>query len=391
MNSNLKDYLSYKSINNELNQFILFDWFQATILSESFEFDKHGCLSGITDFNKTAIDLFKDIFKISSCDLIFESRGVNGYNANYHYNEIYIMFNYSRPEMGFHIKMSGRGCRDFENLNLDYIDFFKTINKYVVNYNRIDISIDDFSNKYFSISKLYSYVRSNCVSSKFLSVLNIEKRKLSDGFDLGHTLQFGSKASNIQITFYDKLKERESQNMIVSSNIKYWVRTELRFRHDYAKQIVDKILIDKDINKIVKSVLSEYISFKDKYSNDSNISRRDNAPWWNNFLENVDKLSLINYLPEDSISRKSNWLKNSVSKTLFMVYISNLDNLKTDNQTNELLLNLFQEGFEKFNYEDLKLINSNRISNNLIPYTEKEIFDYVQDIKDYILIKEKEN
>lgn len=384
MNSNIKNYLSYRSVDNDLNQFILFDWFQATILSESFEFDNQGCLSGVTDFNKKAIDLFKDIFNITSNEIIFESRGVNGYNANYHYNDIYIMFNYSRPEMGFHIKMSGRGCRDFENLNLNYIDFFKKLNKYTINYNRIDISIDDFSNKYFSISKLYSYVRSNCVSSKFLSALNIEKRKLSNGIDLGHTIQFGSKASNLQITFYDKLKERESQNIIVSSNIKYWVRTELRFRHEYAKQIVNKILIDKDINKIVKSVLSEYISFKDKNSNDSNISRRNNAIWWDNFLENVNRLSLTNYLPEDSIARKSNWLKKSVSKTLFMVYISNLDNLETDNQTNELLLKLFQEGFDKFNYEDLKLINSNRISNSLIPYTEKEIFDYVQDIRDYI-------
>ena len=384
MNKNIKDYLMYKGTENNLNQFILFDWIQITILSESFEYDDRGVVSSTTDFQKKCIDLFRNIFNLNSSDLLFEGRGVNGYNANYHYKNIYIMYNYSRPEMGFHIKMSGQGCRDFEALNLNYIDFFNKINSYTVNYNRIDISIDDFTNNYFSISKLYSYIRSNSVSSKFLSTLNIEKTCLSTGKDLGHTLQFGSKASNIQITFYDKKKERESQNMIVSANIDYWFRTELRFRHDYAKQVVDRILIDKDINKIVKGYLSEYICFKDRNSKDSNISRRPTAIWWSRYLENVDNLSLINYLPVDDIVRKAHWLEKSVSKSLLMVYISKLDNLETDNQTNELLLKLFENGYDKFDYADLKLVNSYRIANNLIPFTEKQLFDYVEDIRSII-------
>lgn len=49
---------------------------------------------------------------------------------------------------------------------------------------------------------------------------------------LGDTLQFGSRASLVQITFYDKLQERKNNNYIVRDDVKYWVRTELRFRNE---------------------------------------------------------------------------------------------------------------------------------------------------------------
>ena len=45
--------------------------------------------------------------------------------------------------MGINFKLSGQGCRDFEGLGIEWIDFFKTVNRYTVGYNRIDIAIDD--------------------------------------------------------------------------------------------------------------------------------------------------------------------------------------------------------------------------------------------------------
>lgn len=387
----VENSLPYKGIKNELNQFVLIDWFQATILSKSFDYDDYGVVFGVADIKPIVIFLFDYLFNIPSSELIFENKGINGYNINCHYKDIYIMWCTNRPDMGIHIKMSGSGCRCFEELNLDYIEFFKKLYNYQINFNRIDISIDDFSDTYFTLSKLFKYVKSNSVSSKFISCLNIQKLALSDSSSLGHTLQFGSKASNLQITFYDKLKERESQNYIVNSNIKFWTRTELRFRHDYAKQVIDKILIDKDINKIIKSILKEYISFKSKESRDSNISRRSNVKWWDSYINNLDYLTMINYVPESSISRKNKWLENSVSKSLFMVYISKLDNLNTDTLTNALLLKLFQFGFDKFSADDLKIINQYRIDNDLIPFTESELFSYVNDLNEYFQIHYSKN
>lgn len=370
---NLKNCLIYQGFENSLEQFILFDWFQATILIDNYD--------RIGDLRYYATDLFEKLFKLTSNDICFEYKGINGYNASLYYKNIYIMYNTYRMDMGVHIKMSGQGCRDFESLGLDYFEFFKKLMSYNINFNRIDISIDDFSNKYFDISKLNHYIKHNAVSSKFLSSISISKTRLSDSNSLGNTLQFGSKASDIQVTFYDKLKERESQNVIVAANIKYWIRTELRFRHEKAREVVGKIIADNNnVNVIVKAILREYISFKDIFSKDSNISRREESNWWTDYLENVDKLKLTNYLPENSITKKENWIKENTSKSNFMVYISKLNNLKLDNYTEDYMYNLFKVGLEKFTYNDLKIINQYRLSNGLEQFTMQEIKDYIEDI-----------
>ena len=370
---NLNKFLIYQGFENNLGQFILFDWFQATIL---IEIDEH-----MPDFRFFATELFLELFDIKAVDLCFEYKGINGYNASLYYNDIYIMYNTFRPDMGIHIKMSGQGCRDFETLNLNYIEFFKKLCKYNVNFNRVDISIDDFTGKYFTISKLNRYIKKKCVCSKFLSAINIEKTKLSDCSSLGNTLQFGSKASDFQVTFYDKLKERKSQNIIVNNNIKFWLRTELRFRHERAKEVIYKIIDDEyNINVLVKGILREYISFKDIKSKDSNVSRREEEEWWIDFLENVDNLKLTNYLPENSITKKEQWLKENTSKSNFMVYLSKLNNLKLDDNTQNYMFDLFKKGFEKFDFNDLKVINQYRLSNHLEPFTMSEISDYIDDI-----------
>lgn len=370
---NIKNVLIYQGFENTLEQFILFDWFQATIFIPNFD--------TVGDLKYYATDLFFKLFGLSSSDLCFEYKGLNGYNASLYYKNIYIMYNTFRSDMGLHIKMSGQGCRDFEQLGLDYFDFFRKLMKYDLNFNRIDISIDDFSNRYFDISKLNHYIQHKSVSSKFISCMNVSKTRLSDSSLLGNTLQFGSKASDIQVTFYDKLKERQSQNIIVSSNIKHWIRTELRFRHEKARGVVNQILIDdNNVNKIVKGILRDYISFKDIFSKDSNVSRREEASWWVQYLENIDYLKLTNYLPENSITRKENWIKESTSKSNFIVYLSKLNNLKLDDHVLDYMYDLFKCGSDKFSFNDLKIINDYRINNHLEPFTMQEIKDYIEDL-----------
>lgn len=370
---NIKNSLIYQGFENDLEQFILFDWFQATILISDYE--------RVGDMRLYATDIFYKLFKVSSSDICFEYKGLNGYNASIFYKNIYIMYNTYRLDMGIHIKMSGQGCRDFESLGLNYFDFFKELNKYNLNFNRIDISIDDFSNKYFTIEKLKHYINKHSVSSKFISSLSVTKTRLSDCNCLGNTLQFGSKASDVQVTFYDKLLERQSQNVIVSSNIKSWTRTEVRFRHEKAREVINKILADNNnVNVIIKGILREYISFKNIFSKDSNVSRREEAYWWTDYLENVDKLKLTNYLPENSITRKENWIKENTSKSNFMVYLSKLNNMKLDDCLTEYMYNLFKYGFDKFNANDLSVINNYRRTNGLEPFTMNEIRDYIDDL-----------
>lgn len=375
-----------------LENFILIDWFQATILGLQYEWcEKTGQLIGRYSARGLAVDLFEKLFGINPTQLVYEDKGINGYNANVHYEDIYIMWNTSRDEMGIHIKMSGQGCRDFEALNLDYIDFFKKLSDYDINYNRIDISIDQFTDEYFTLPKLLDYVRKGLVSSKFRTVLNIEKLSLSEAEKrVGHTLQFGSKASNVQVTFYDKLKERSSKNIVVDDSIKFWTRTEVRYRHSCCQQVVDLLVNHDDyksLNDIVKSTLKDYISFKTSNSTDSNISRRAEVVWWSSFLSNIDYLEITNYLPESTISRKANWLATSCSRSNFVVYLSKLDNLETDLLTDQYLIKFLQQGSHRFDFKDLQLINDYRISNKLEPFTVSELQAYIDDLN--LLIAEE--
>lgn len=374
---------------NGLKNFILIDWFQATILDMNYDIDyTSGEVRGALSVRHDVVDLFEKLFGIDPTQLVFEYVGVNGYNANYHYENIYIMWNTSRPEMGVHIKMSGQGCRDFESLELDYIDFFRKINTHYINYNRIDISIDQFNDDYFTLPKLEYYIRNNLVCSKFRSALNIEKINLSKKDDsLGHTIQFGSKASNIQVTFYDKLKERQSKNIEVLQNLKFWTRTEVRYRHECCKQVINLLLTSNEyntLNDIIKSTLRDYISFKVNNSNDSNLSRRPEVEWWYLFLENINYLEITNYLPESSITKKANWLDKSCARSNFIVYLSKLDNLKTDDMTDMYLIKFLQKGSVNFNYNELQAINNYRISKKLEPFTISELKDYIGDLNELI-------
>lgn len=377
-----QEFVDISNKNNDLLQFVLFDWFQATILDEVFEFDNGtGELVSVRQFDKIVINLFFELFGLKCDDLIFDYKGVNGYNSSYSYKNISIMWNSSRPDMGIHIKMSGSACRDFESLGLDWFVFFHKLNKYHLNYNRVDISIDDFTDKFFTLPKLLKYIKKRSVCSKFRTSINIEKLDLSSSENLGHTIQFGSKASNVQVTFYDKKKERLGENMVLSPTIKFWTRTEVRFRHESAASVIKKILDNNNnVNVIVKGVLTNYIDFKDINSKDSNMYRRNTALWWINFLENVDRLSVSNYLPEDSISKKESWLLKSTSKSSLMVFLSKLDNFNLDIVSRDYILNLFYKGYDKIHYKDLKIVNDFRISNKLAPLSMEEVLDYLSDL-----------
>lgn len=387
----LSNLLEYQGFANDLGQFILFDWFQCTILSESFDVDYDtGVVLGPTNTSYRVIDMFRDLFGVESNQLVFEYTGVSGYNCTYSYKDIKIMYNIQKPEMGINILMSGQGCRCFEELKLDYIEFFKKLKRYsLINYNRIDISIDDFTNKYFTLGKIKKYINKGAVCSKFLTSMNIEKTLISNSESVGHTIQFGSKASNVQVTFYDKLKERKSKNIIVNDEVKYWTRCELRFRHETAKTLLDVILRNSNnINFVVKAILKEYINFKDLNSKDSNKSRRVNASWWDNYLENVENLKITNYLPESTITKKKDWLYRSTSKSQLMVFLSGLDNIAIGELETSYIVDLFQSGIEKIREKDIKMINSERIKNKKEPLTSSEIKAYIDSLHDYIVNKD---
>lgn len=366
-----------------MREFII-DWFQCTIfpkddLKKELKFDLYNSM--YDDFNHVYISyLFRRLFNISP-DLLIKSKGYNGYNISYSYRNIKIMCCDYREDMGFNIFLSGKACRDFEELNIKWQDLcteiFLISDKF--NFNRIDIAIDSINLKDYTIEQLYSLIKEGCCSTKFRKVLNIDSMIIDTLTSTGRTLQFGSKSSDIEITFYDKLNERENAGYELSEDIESWFRCELRFRHDNALDIFDKILDDSFCSDYVLGILYNYIDFKD-FSLDSNKSRRLTAQFWLDFVNSSKKVRLSSRSSETSICKKKLWLCNSVSKTELLVYLADLKTINNLEVDISFILTFISIGVDNLKKEDIKMINDYRIENNLSPYTLEEIKDYVSNI-----------
>ena len=371
--------------NTELTQNIIVDWCQFSIFFGDNEDIKN------YDFVKMrsyVYLLFYKLFGLEKEHLIYSDSGINGYTSSISYKNIYAYFRVDMPIMGINFKLSGTGCRDYEDLNLSWIELFRRINSYTHNYNRIDIAIDDFTGNYFTIEKLQKYIKKGRVVSKFKSSLDIIKRKISDGSILGNTLQFGSKASRVQITIYNKLLERQSQNYIVDNSITFWHRTELRFRNERATEIANELVNNQNFNLLIKGILGNYLSFLTP-GNDSNKSRWEIAPFWQEFLENMDKIQLSNLNIESTLSKKKKWLVESTSHTNLMVILSELDSIDTSVITSEFIKNMLVNGYKRINDKDMQLINSHRIKNNQSIITKDQLCDLINDVKEVLILKDE--
>lgn len=367
---------------------VIIDWFQVTIFpKKGHKFLTQNLVNDDYVTNDRIIPtLFYELFGIYGNDIIREEKGFNGYDIRYSYKGIDIMTNSQRSDMGINILLKGCGCRDFEDLNIGWNTLFDKLMQFDINFNRIDIAIDTFDKRYFNIELLKRYIKGGLCISKFKKSLNLCSRILKNGEISSNTLQFGSKASDIEITFYDKYLERENAGKEISKEIDFWVRTEIRFRHEKAEDIFKLIYNQENYMGTIKSILYNYIDFKTPYSNDSNISRRETVKWWSYFLEDCSKLKLSSRSSERRITKIHNWLLNMTSKSNFMVYLSELHTTNLDNISIDLMYELILKGSENIKDKDLQIINDYRISKKMQPLTKSDIYEYVEKIKENILI-----
>lgn len=363
-------------VNKDQSQYLVVDWFQFTILDDVDELHQQSYIN----------QLFKEFFGLDNEFLILEQSGINGYTLNIQYRNIKAYFHPGYLEKGINFLMSGQGCRDFEQFGIEWQELFTRIKSHSFNINRIDLAIDDFTNNYFTVEKIAYYRRKSWIRSKFRTSLNIDKNVIEDNSSLGYTIQFGSKASLCEITFYDKIKERQSAGFEVDQEVKFWTRTELRFRHEYALQIYDHIRVGDNIMNITKGILYDKIQFLQANKKDSNKSRWNVAKWYLDYLDNVERLKLNTKTKESSIIKKKEWMMKQVSSSLVQVSLADMIDLNTNPLW--FVQDMFSRGL-KLTDKDVDLINEDRRSRGLSLFTRREILDYIQDINDIVLINDK--
>ena len=399
--------------------FLLFDWIQVTIHPFLSDFNAEEIKDlGPDDYLKqiknkyfydesnvrihSVYDLFWYLFRIDRSKVLFnQEKALFGYEFCYSFQNIKIFESATRPDMGLHIYMTGTACREFEALGLDYDDLFYKLKDFNPNYTRIDVSYDDFTGKYWTLERVYNCLHNLEVVSKFRSCLTISKDDLLNLENIGFTLQFGSRSSDIQFTFYDKLKERRCNNVEVDDNIKHWNRFETRFRCEKANAVIDNYMYYSDKYKginssdvvitcssfddYIKSVINNYISFRSRSFTDSRRSRWPFQSWWSDFLGNCDKVQFQKKPVEYSITKKRSWIDRSVSYSNFQVLLADIPDISVDEILSQYLYDLFKTGFNKLEEKDLQYINEYRIIKGYNPLELKEIDDFVDSVKEVLL------
>lgn len=365
------------SINN--SQYILIDWLQGTIKNYS-----------LNVFN--VYDIFSDIFHVKREDVITSAGGLYGYNYTYSYKNIKIMSCDYRDDMGYHIYIPGSGCRDIEDLQLDYQVLIQKLICLGCHFTRIDISIDNYSHNYFSLDDIKSCIAEGEVLSKFRNSIEFIKTDLASGANQGYTIWFGSRSSDIQIVFYDKMKERESQGYIVEKGITSWIRLECRFRNERAGEMAVHFSCSplSEFKKYYKGIIFNYLKFVVYSPTDSCKSRWPVKSWWLSFLDNVEKIQFQSINVESSITKSRRWLVDSVSHTNLKVLLADL-NYSSDDQSVKLISDMLKSGFKFISDQDLQEINSYRLKSKLNPISRSDIENFCRDVSIHLSIKEKDS
>ena len=354
--------------------FLLFDWVEATIFPNNVFTNIY--------------DIFFHLFKVNRLEVLFDELSPHfGYSHCYSYRNLCIYVS-DREDMGYHIYLTGTGCRDFEDLGLSYIDLFSNLLQFSCHFTRIDVSFDDFTGKCFPLNKIKSCIHNQEVVTKFRSSIQFVKDDLISNDNIGHTIWFGSRASELQFVFYDKLKERiYNANCEVNDDVEYWNRLEMRFRNTYADTIILNYLWCSDFNTYILGIINNYISFKVKSDTDNKRSRWKDQKWWSNFINDVPKIQFQNKPIEYNISKKRSWLDRSCSYSAFAVLIADIKDFSVDQVFSRFLYEFFSKGSKNISEYELQLINQYRIKNNLLPITFDEVKDFIKDIKEIIIKK----
>lgn len=227
-------------------------------------------------------------------------------------------------ENGYQILMAGKGCRNFEKIlefnGETWYDFLERVMTYEVNIPRIDLAIDD-RKTYFKISKLIRLAEKGMVVSRMRIGSKVGAFGLAKGEHMGDTINFGSRASELYMTFYEKNYERAAKTGQDREEVQEkWNRYELKFRQKKAVKVVKELIKRREVYQTAFEALNEAIRFVKKPEGTKSLRVTDYPLWepWAWFMHDVKKLKLATKAEDKDYFEKLAWLKNMVAPTLWI-------------------------------------------------------------------------
>ncbi|EOL46306.1 hypothetical protein RV11_GL000582 [Enterococcus phoeniculicola] len=329
------------------NKYITIDWLTASF---SLDYDVH--------------EFITEVLQMDYRDFIFE---VGGIGRSYHYgntakfDNIHIYYSTALDvengsNSGFAVNFNGQGCRQYEiyrwneNNCWTWYDTIRNLLKISGNFTRLDIALDLINSKYtwqFLLKKIYEKTliyRGN--------VKRINKINTKTGEDYNASIYIGDKPQ--QLNIYDKKGERfdrAKQEYDVDS----WTRWELRLSSDKAHLAVLELAEGRELSDLFQGILSAHYRFV-TLTGDKNRSRRENARWWTEFLNNASETHLYVSKDKPTLKRKENWLENhGPDKAELMLYLKDYF-VYGSNAAHEKLLSRIQLQRQNVTNTDIQLI-----------------------------------
>ncbi|MDI9242624.1 replication initiation factor domain-containing protein [Fusibacillus kribbianus] len=185
-------------------------------------------------------------------------------------------------------------------------------------FTRLDLAIDDQVG-YFTLNDIFDLCVDAAFSSRFHS-WSSESSHDNNGNVIGWTLYFGSRKSDTFLRVYDKKLEQNSKNDGSCPLIEHdWVRWELELKNGRAN-IAAALLLNGSLSQVTCGILSNYIRFIIK--DDNNKTRCTTLPAWDEFISDVEKLSIYVAPVPLSLDDTKAWLKKQVSRSLAFIVAS---------------------------------------------------------------------
>ena len=257
---------------------------------------------------------------------LFQDTGYSllGYNKVLRFSDICVCYepreNKHFQNMGICVSMSGNGCRAFETMSklgakdkqgtqsVAFPALFQLLTAdETANVSRIDIACDDREG-YLNMDEIIDRTRSNEINSRLLRrTINFS---LNGKDKAGATVYIGAPSSESRVRIYDKALEQGVEG--------HWIRVELVMRSANANAFVEDMTNSENVGKLAAQVINDKFSFIER--DDSNISRCTVCDWWQNFVDELDKVRLVSRdVIQHGVERIRSWIENQVGPSLYVL------------------------------------------------------------------------
>ena len=213
--------------------------------------------------------------------------GMQGFKNRMYFEGISIHYDSDRFG-GVWVEMSGKGCRAFETYSsVSFDGLFELFRSYPDDYHvtRLDVAFDDHTGV-LPIEQIANDV----FDLNFVSRFHAESITVTCAAGrVGHTIDCGSRKSDLKFRIYDKAFERGYDRSV------HWVRWEMQLRNDRAYNFIRQ-LTDLSVGILFRDVIINYIRFVTPEEGDSNKKRWQMRKYFADFLGDATAISL--YTPK---------------------------------------------------------------------------------------------